>query len=80
MIPANGFDAFGALLIEHNTLPAALYVSIWDLLAVTLTDSYPGGISLLYEVCHERTDLRVFVIVIPKGGWVRMAAPILLLV
>ena len=30
--------------------------------------------------CHEKTDLKVFVIVIPKEGWARvaMAAPILL--
>ena len=28
---------------------------------------------------HEKTDLKVFVLVIPKEGWVRMAAPILLL-
>ncbi len=27
---------------------------------------------------HEKTDLKVFVVVIPKVGWVRMAAPILL--
>ncbi len=32
------------------------------------------------DVCHERTDLKVFVVVIPKEGWARMAAPILLLV
>ena len=32
------------------------------------------------EVCHEETDLKVFVIVIPKEGWARMAALILLLV
>ena len=23
----------------------------------------------LYEVCHEKTDLKVFVVVIPKEGW-----------
>ncbi len=32
------------------------------------------------EVRHEKTDLTVFVVVIPKEGWARMAAPILLLV
>ncbi len=32
------------------------------------------------EVCHEKTDLKVFVIVIRKEGWARVAAPILLLV
>ncbi len=32
------------------------------------------------EVRHEKTDLKVFVVVIPKVGWARMAAPILLLV
>ena len=28
---------------------------------------------------HEKTDLKVFVVVIPKEGWPRVAAPILLL-
>ncbi len=32
------------------------------------------------EVRHEKTDLKVFVVVIPKEGWTRVAAPILLLV
>ncbi len=27
------------------------------------------------ELCHEKTDLKVLVIVIPKEGWTRMAAP-----
>ena len=34
--------------------------------------------SLIYELCHEKTNLKVFVVVIPKKGWVRMAAPIIL--
>ncbi len=29
---------------------------------------------------HEITDLKVFVVVIPKDGWARVAAPILHLV
>ncbi len=37
-------------------------------------------IDMIYEVCHEKTDLKVFVIVIPKEGLARMATPILLLV
>ncbi len=32
------------------------------------------------DVRHEKTDLKVFVGVIPKEGWARVAAPILLLV
>ncbi len=32
------------------------------------------------DACHEKTDLKVFVVVIPKEGWAHMAAPILLLV
>ena len=31
------------------------------------------------DVCHEKTDLMVFDVVIPKEAWVRVAAPILLL-
>ena len=33
-----------------------------------------------YLVCHEKTDLKVFVVVIPKEGWAHVAMPILLLV
>ncbi len=29
---------------------------------------------------HEKTDLKVFVVVIPKEGWASLATPILLLV
>ena len=32
------------------------------------------------DACHEKTDLKAFVVFIPKEGWARMAAPILLLV
>ncbi len=37
---------------------------------------YGGDVNNLYmgkirEVCHEKTDLKVFVVVIPKEGWVR---------
>ncbi len=31
-----------------------------------------------YDARHKKTDLEVFVVVIPKEGWARMAAPILL--
>ncbi len=34
----------------------------------------------LYDAGHEKIDLKVFVVVIPKEGWVHVAAPILLLV
>ena len=33
----------------------------------------------IYDACHKKTDLKVFVVVIPKDGWVRVAVPILLL-
>ena len=33
-----------------------------------------------YDARHKKTDLRVFVGVIPKEGWSHVAAPILLLV
>ncbi len=36
-----------------------------------LTDLY---LAMTNEVCHEKTDLKVFVVVIPKEGWARMAA------
>ncbi len=44
---------------------------IWNI-GTSLTHSY--------DVRHEKTDLKVFVVVIPKEGWARMAASILLLV
>ncbi len=33
--------------------------------------------SHIYSVCHEKTDLKVFVVVIPKEGWARVATPVL---
>ncbi len=33
-----------------------------------------------HDARHEKTDLKVFVLVIPKEGWARVTAPILLLV
>ncbi len=47
----------------------------------TLSTLHPA--CLLYPSCdarHEKTDLKVFVVVIPKEGWARVAAPILFLV
>ncbi len=34
----------------------------------------------LHDVRHEKSDLKVFVIVLPKEGWARVAVPNLLLV
>ena len=34
---------------------------------------------LQYEACHEKTDLKVFVVVIPEEAWACVAVPILLL-
>ncbi len=36
------------------------------------------NVSKLSDTCHEKTDLKVFVVVIPKEGWAREVAPILL--
>ncbi len=33
-----------------------------------------------FDVRHEKTDLKAFVVVIPKEGWASVAVPILLLV
>ena len=30
----------------------------------------------LYDACHEKTDLKVFDVVIPEKGWARVAVPI----
>ncbi len=32
-------------------------------------------VNYMYDVCHEKTDLKVFVIVIPKEGWARVTVP-----
>ena len=43
--------------------------------------SYSKSLMLMSnDARHEKTDLKVLVVVIPKEGWVRVAAPILLLV
>ncbi len=65
-------------LVEHC-------VRTWkDLLTIKYTQCYvltaKTCSSTIYEARHEKTDLKVFVVVIPKEGWAHMAAPILLLV
>ncbi len=51
------------------------------LLSLMTKEIHPEGKgAYTFDVCHEKTDLKVFVVVIPKEGWARMAAPILLLV
>ncbi len=37
-------------------------------------------LDILYDARLEETDLKVFVVVMPKEGWARVVAPILLLV
>ncbi len=44
------------------------------------SDSYSDVSSSLSDTRHEKTDLKFFVVVIPKEGWAHVAAPILLLV
>ncbi len=36
--------------------------------------------SLSFDAQHEKTDFKVYVVVVPKEGWAHVAAPILLLV
>ena len=33
----------------------------------------------IFDMRHEKTEFKVFVVVIPQEGWARVAAPILLL-
>ena len=57
-------------------------------MSVTMNGAVEGGV--IFEARHEKTDLKVFVVVIPKEGWARplipkegwacVTAPILLLV
>ncbi len=54
-------------------------VSLGSLMSVSLVDRISYIHSLLYDARHEKIDLKVFVVVIPKEGWARVAALILLL-
>ena len=38
-----------------------------------------GVVKSIFDAHHRKTDLKVFVVVMPKVGWARVAAPILLL-
>ncbi len=42
--------------------------------------SHINNVTNLIDMRHEKTDLKVLVVVIPKEGWARPRAPILLLV
>ncbi len=57
-------------LCDH---PICVWLSVW--LSKLLCDRPNSS-----EAHHEKIDLKVVVIVIPKEGWAHMAAPILLLV
>ncbi len=46
-----------------------------DSLDIQLSD-----VVLLYDTLHEKTDLKVLVVVMPKEGWARVASPTLQLV
>ena len=37
-------------------------------------------LNITYDAPHEKTDLKIFFVVIPKEGWAGMTTPILLLV
>ncbi len=39
-----------------------------------------AGVEGIHDACHEKIDLKVFVVVIRKEGWAHVAVPILLLV
>ncbi len=45
---------------------------------LTIFKQTKNVVHTVYGVCHEKTDLKVFVGVIPKEGWMHVAAPILL--
>ena len=40
---------------------------------------HTGDHNVSCDMRHEKTDLKVFVVVIPEEGWARVAVPILLL-
>ncbi len=37
----------------------------------SITVSVNSKAAFLFDACHEKTDLKVFVVVIPKEGWAR---------
>ncbi len=39
-----------------------------------------GQVAIMYDARHKKTDLKAYVVVIPKEGWERVAVYILLLI
>ncbi len=61
--------------VQYFFVTTALNQSFCQLeIKMCATDPSKGGMAGLsqYEVCHEKTDLKVFVVVIPKEGWARV--------
>ncbi len=58
------------LMIPVSGLLLKLLKSLWLM----------NGRTMLFDARHEKTDFKVFVVVIPKEGWAHVATPILLLV
>ncbi len=73
-------------IIDIAEFTANLLSSLEDALELSEQQTGPSVGNCMEELAevidahHEKTDLKVFVVVIPKEGWARVAAPILLLV
>ena len=67
--------------VATGSIPAVLY----DVMRsrgqlVSAVCRYRGSPLSSNDAHHEKTDLKVFVLAIPKEGWAHVAVPILLLV
>ncbi len=83
-----GLDSNNSCTFLHSKWPRSfayfngrfLVVKSWHTCSSGKSQAEEGeGGGLPNDVCHKKTDLKVFVVVIPKEGWARMAVPTLLL-
>ena len=63
---------------RFGTEPGAEYIELQKVTECSCVNS--SMYHYTSDVCHEKTDVKVFVVFIPKEGWVQVAVPILLLV
>ncbi len=62
-------------MVKKSCLESLVSYQIPDFYKLCLLDN----MQLLSDTCHEKTDFKVFVVLMPKEGWVRPRVPILLL-
>ncbi len=67
------------MFLRYLTIYLRCFISFFNEFTLGFYTDMPG-ITKRFDAHHEKTDLKVFLVVIPKAGWAQPRTPILLLV